>query len=147
MIHPHLVHSDEQIVDTMIELTCLSKSHRVIVAGSDAFDVYLGLYERGFSRVATTTTCRIPCGQHDVALIAGQHSIQALEALVSRIMLFLNTRAIAAVWIASDENQAGKKLRSLLEQAGFRIEAGAKCADGFVLSARRAEWSHVANAA
>ena len=67
------------------------------MAGSNAFDIYLGLYDRGFSRVTTTATCRIPCGQHDVALIAGEHSIQALEAQLVRIMPFLNIPATMAV--------------------------------------------------
>jgi hypothetical protein len=50
MSHPDLVPSNEHIVETMIELTRLSKSHRVIVAGSNAFDIYLGLLRRGFGR-------------------------------------------------------------------------------------------------
>jgi hypothetical protein len=133
-------------METMIGLSRLSKSHRVIVTGSDAFDIYLGLHHRGFSRAVTTATCRIPCGQHDVALVVGQHSIQALEALLVRIVPFLNTRAATAVWVGSDEHH-GKKLQSVLERLGFRMEAGAKCENGFVLSARRCEWSHIANAA
>lgn len=147
MTQPHLIASSEQIMETMIELTRLSKSDRVIAAGSNAFDVYLGLHDRGFSRVATTATCRIPCGQHDVALVAGQHSIQALEALLVRIVPFLNTRATTAVWVGPDEHHRTNKLHLLLARLGFRIEAGAKCENGFVLSARRREWSHTAIAA
>jgi hypothetical protein len=93
MSHPDLVPSNEQIVETMIELTCLSKSHRVIVAGSNAFDIYLGLRHRGFGRAATTVTCRVSCEQHHVALVMGEHSIRALEALLVRIVPLLNTRA------------------------------------------------------
>jgi len=147
MIKPYFIPSNERIMETMIELTGLSKSHRVIVAGSNAFDIYLGLYDRGFSRVTTTATCRIPCGQHDVALIAGEHSIQALEAQLVGIMPFLNILATTAVWSGSNEHQCSMKLQLLLERFGFRIEAGAKCENGFVLSAQRSQSSHIANAA
>jgi hypothetical protein len=50
----------EQVVTAMIELTRLSDLHRTIVAGGDNLAVYLALRQRGFSRVATTSTCRIP---------------------------------------------------------------------------------------
>ena len=147
MIKPDTIRSNELIMDTMIDLTRLTRPQRVIVAGADSFDMYLGLLQRGFARVATMATCRIPCGQHEVALIAGKHSIQTLEALLARIVPFLNTRAIVAVWVDSDERQRGKRLQSLLERLGFRIEAGAKCADGFVLSAQRQAWNPMAKAA
>jgi hypothetical protein len=142
----HAVSAD-RIIETMIELARCSKLHRIIAAGSSAFDIYLGLHHRGFSRAATTSTCRIPCGQHDVALVAGQHSIQALETLLVGIVPFLSTRATVAVWVDSDAHQPGRKLQSLLERLGFRIEAGAKCENGFVLSAQRREWGHMAKAA
>ena len=147
MTQSHLAADDDQIMDTMVDLTRLSKSHRVIVAGSQAFDIYLGLYQRGFCCVATTATCRIPCGQHDVALIVGRHSIQTLETLLFRIVTFLNTRSTLAVWVSSDERQCGRTLPRLLERLGFRIEAAAKCNHGVVLSARRSEWSQLAKAA
>ena len=134
-------------METMISLTRLSKSNRVIVAGSDCFDFYVTLHLRGFCNVATTATCRFPCGQHDVALIAGQHSIQALQHLVSRIASFLNARATMAVWIDAAEPHGGKKLQAMLERLGFRIEAGAKCENGFILSAHRHSWNQIANAA
>lgn len=137
----------ERIMETMIDLTGLSTSYRVIVAGRDAFDVYLGLLHRGFSRVTTTAACRIPCGQHDVALIVGQHSAQAREALLVRIVPFLNARSTMAVWIDSEQHQGGKAIQLLLERLGFRIEAGAKCEKGYVLSAHRRETNHMAKAA
>jgi hypothetical protein len=147
MSGPSHIDSSEPILKTMIELTRLTEAHRVIAAGSSAFDIYLGLYRRGFSRVATTATCRIPCGRHDAALVAGEHSIQGLETLLLRVVPFLNARAVTALWVGSDEHQRGRKLQLLLERLGFRIEAGARCESGFVLSARRHEWSHIANAA
>jgi hypothetical protein len=139
--------SDERILDTMIGLAHAARSHRVIVAGSSSYDVYLGLLERGFSRVATTATCRIPCGQREVALIAGRHSMQAFEALLVRIVSFLNARATMAIWVDFGVHQHGQRLQLLLERLGFRVEAGAKCGHGFVLSARRHEWNQGVNVA
>jgi hypothetical protein len=140
-------HSSDRIMDAMIDLTRLSKSHRVIVAGSDAFDFYVGLHRRSYCNVATTATCRFPCGQHDIAFIAGQHSIRALHELLTRITSFLHARAVVAVWIDATEQQGGKKLQGMLERLGFRVEAGTKCENGFILSARRLECNQMAKAA
>jgi hypothetical protein len=137
----------ERIMETMIELASVSKSHRVIVTGSDSLEIYLGLCRRGYLRVATTATCRMPCGQHDVGLVAGQHSIQALEAILVRIVHFLNTASALAVWIGSHEDGHARRLRVLLERLGFRIEAATQCEQGYVLSARRREASHLLRAA
>jgi hypothetical protein len=147
MTHSLPNRSSEQIIDTMIDLTRLSKSQRVIVAGTDAFDFYVTLHRHGFSNVATTTTSRFPCGQHDVAFIAGQHSIRTLQELLNRIAPFLKPRATVAVWIDVAERHGGKRLQTMLEQLGFRIEAGANCESGFILSAHRHEWSGMAKAA
>jgi hypothetical protein len=62
MVQPHSVASREQVVDTMIDLTRLADPLRAIIAGSDSFELYLTLRRRGFVRVATTATCRIPKG-------------------------------------------------------------------------------------
>ena len=80
MSHPHSGPNREQVIDTMIELTRLSNLHRAIVAGSDSLELYLALRRRGFIRVATMATCRVPRGQHTVGLIAGQNSLAAVEA-------------------------------------------------------------------
>ena len=147
MIESHQIRPAEGVVETMIQLTRAAKSHRVIVAGSNAFDVYLDLLHRGFFRAATTATCRIPCEQHDVGLIAGQHSTQALETLLVRIVPFLTSQAIMAVCVDCDEHQGGMRLQKLLERLGFRIEAGTKCEGGFILAARRDAWNGAAKAA
>ena len=60
MLQPHSVSNREQVIDTMIELTRLSSLRRTIVAGNGSLDLYLALRRRGFVRVATTATCRIP---------------------------------------------------------------------------------------
>lgn len=137
MVQPHSVSNREQVVDTMIELTRLSSLHRAIVAGNGCQEFYLALRRRGFIRVATSATCRIPKGQHAVGLIAGQNSLQAIEAALAEISQFLSASAAIAVLIDSRESGVSLRIRAKLEQMGFRIEAGARCPQGFVLSAVR----------
>jgi hypothetical protein len=145
MANVQLASSSESVIDTMIELVRLGTAQRVIVAGADNLDAYLSLQRRGFARTATTATCRIPCGQHDVGLIIGWHSVKALEQLVARLVNFLHAAAVLAVWVDIPERARSREVRLLLERWGFRVEAGATCGDGFVLSARRQE--RLANAA
>jgi hypothetical protein len=147
MAEPHSVANHEQVVDTMIELTRLSHLHRTIVAGSDGMKFYLALRRRGFLRVATTATCRIPKGQHAVGLITGQNSLQAIEAALAEISQFLSASAAIAVLIDSRESGLSLKIRSKLEQMGFRIEAGVRCQQGLVLSAYRQGFGQMENAA
>jgi hypothetical protein len=137
----------EQVADTMIELTRLSNLHRTIVAGSDRMELYLALRRRGFICVATTATCRIPRGQHAVGLITGQNSLQAVEAALAQISPFLSTSAAIAVLIDSRESGLCLKIRTRLEQMGFRIEAGVRCQQGLVLSAYRQGFGQMENAA
>jgi hypothetical protein len=137
----------EQVVDTMIQLTRLSPLHRAIIAGSDSLELYLELRRRGFVRVATTATCRIPRAQHAVGLITGQNSLQAIEAALARISQFLCTSAAIAVLIETRESGVCLKIRSRLEQMGFRIEAGVRCQQGLVLSAYRQGFGQMENAA
>jgi hypothetical protein len=147
MAEPHSIANREQVVDTMIELTRLSHLHRAIVAGSDGMEFYLALRRRGFLRVATTATCRIPKGQHAVGLITGQNSLQAIVAALAEISQFLSASAAIAVLIDSRESGLSLKIRSKLEQMGFRIEAGVRCQQGLVLSAYRQGFGQMENAA
>jgi hypothetical protein len=147
MVQPRSVSNREQVVDTMIELTRLSNLHRAIVAGSDSLELYLALRRRGFVRVATTATCRIPKGQHAVGLITGQNSLQAIEAALAQISQFLSASAAIAVLIDSRESGFCLKIRTKLEQMGFRIEAGVRCQQGLVLSAYRQGFGQMENAA
>jgi hypothetical protein len=134
---PHSTSSREQVVDTMIDLTRLSNLHRTVIAGSDSMELYLALRRRGFIRVATTETCRLPKRQHAVGLVMGQHSLQAVEAGLVQISEFLSPSATAAVLIDSQEGEFCLRIRARLEQMGFRIEAGVRCREGLVLSAHR----------
>jgi hypothetical protein len=147
MIQPHSVSHREQVVETMIELTRPSHLHRVIVAGSDSMELYLLLRRRGFMRVATIATCRIPRGQHTVGLIGGQNTLQAIEAALARISPFLSSSAAIAVLIDSRESGVCLRIRSRLEQMGFRIEAGVRCQQGLVLSAHRHGFGQMEKAA
>jgi hypothetical protein len=147
MDQPHSVPDREQIIDTMIELTRLSSLHRAIVAGSDSFELYLALWRRGFIRVATTATCRIAKEQHSVGLITDQRSGQDIEAAIALIAPFLSPSAAIAVLISSREGGVCRKIRTRLEQMGFRIEAGVRCQQGLVLSAYRQGFGHMENAA
>jgi hypothetical protein len=143
----HAVPGREQVVDTMIGLTRLSNLHRVIVAGSDSMELYLALRQRGFIRVATTATCRIAKAQHAVGLITDQNSAGAIEAALARISPFLCASAAIAILIDSRESGVCMKIRSRLEQMGFRIEAGVRCRQGLVLSAYRQGFGQLENAA
>jgi hypothetical protein len=147
MDQPHSVTNREQVVDTMIGLTRLSNLHRAIIAGSDGLELYLALRRRGFIRVATTTTCRIPKGEHAVGLITGRDSLQAVEAALAQISQFLSTSAAIAILIDSRESGFCLKIRAKLEQMGFRIEAGVRCQQGLVLSAYRQGFIQMENAA
>ena len=147
MVQLHSIPNREQVIDTMIGLTRLSNLHRTIVAGSDSLELYLALRRRGFVRVAATAICRIPKGQHAVGLITGQNSLRAIEAALAQISQFLSASAAIAVLIDSRESGFCLKIRSKLEQMGFRIEAGVRCQQGLVLSAYRQGYGQMENAA
>ena len=141
MVQLHSVSDQEQVVDTMIGLTRLTNLHRAIVAGSGSTELYLALRRRGFLRAATAATCRIAKGQHAVGLIAGHNSLQAIETALVELSPFV------AVLIDSRETGAGLRIRGKLEQMGFRIEAGVRCQEGFVLSAIRHGYGQMEKAA
>ena len=147
MIQPHSAASREQVIDTMIGLTRLSSLQHAVVAGSDKMELYLALRRRGFVRVATLETARIPRGQHAIGLIAGHDSPGAIEATLTEISPFLSTNAAVAVLIDSRESGFCLKIRTRLEQMGFQIEAGVRCQQGLVLSAHRQGSGQMENAA
>ncbi|MGA7806565.1 hypothetical protein [Bradyrhizobium sp.] len=136
-----------QVLDTMIALTRLSNSLRVILAGKESMEHCLALRQRGFVRVSTPATCRLARGQHAVGLITGQNSLWDIEASLDQIARFLAANAALAVLIDSRESGLGLKVRARLERLGFRIEAGVRCQRGFVLSAYRQGFSQMSNAA
>jgi hypothetical protein len=127
----------EQVVETMISLTRLSNAHRTIIAGNDGIKLYVALKRRGFIRIATPAICNIPRKQHSVGLVAGQKTPAMIEAALSQISPFLSDCATVAILIESREGGLGLKVRTKLQQMGFRIEAGVRCDQGLVLSAYR----------
>ena len=140
--------SDERIVDAMIQLARAATSHRMIVAGPASAEVFLELHRRGYPRVATTQSCRVPCGQHDVALLAWRdYSLKDLETTLDRLVHFLRTAGVLVVWIGSHERLPNQALRRTLERLGFRIEAGTNCENGVAISARRLATNPAAKAA
>ena len=147
MLQPHSAANREQIADTMIGLTRLSHSHRVIVAGSDSLELSLCLRQRGFVHVTTTAACRNPRRQHAVGLITSQGSLLAIEAALTRISQFLTASAAIAVLIDSRESGSSLKVRTRLQQMGFQIEAGVRCQQGLVLSAYRQGFVEMENVA
>jgi hypothetical protein len=131
---------DERIVDVMIQLARATTSHRVIVAGSNHHDMFLELFRRGYSRVTTPKTCRIPCGQFDVALVAwSEHSIKALGATLDWLVHFLSPTGTLVVWVGSHDPMPNQKLRAVLGRLGFSVESGTWCEGGVAVSARRLE--------
>lgn len=147
MVQPYCISNREQVVDTMIGLTRLTTLHRAIVVGSGSMELYLALRRRGYVRAATAMACRIPKAQHSVGLIAGHNSLLAIEAALVEVSPFLGASAVVAVLIDSRETGAGLRIRGKLEQMGFRVEAGVRCQEGFVLSAIRHGFGQMEKAA
>jgi hypothetical protein len=136
-----------QITATLLALTRLADGQRAIVAGSVSDDIHAELLRRGVFRAATMSSCRVACGQYDVAFVVGHGASRGFESLMSKILPFLKVRSAFAVWIDPDQHGHASSIQTLLQQAGFRTEAGSRCGPGFVLSARRLEWKPVAKAA
>src|SRR4051812_25598503 len=110
----------ERIVDTMIELARCSTRQRILVAGSNAPHRLFDLNRRGFSRVATTAICGLPCGQYDVALVQWQaSSIKALETTLDWLVHFLAPEGVLAIWVEPCVQADHRKLVSALERLGF----------------------------
>lgn len=143
-----LIPSIERIVDAMIQLARAAKSHRMIVADSNRAEVFLELHRRGYSRVTTTSTCRVARDRYDVAFVAWrEHSIKALETTLDWLVQLLGPASVLVVWVGPHERTPNKKLRLALGRLGFRIEAGTTCEKGVVVSARRIEASPLSQAA
>jgi hypothetical protein len=137
----------ERMVDTMIDLARVARSHRIVAAGADSLRIHRALYRRGFVRCATAGTCGIPLGQSSAAFIAGDRSYPGLEASLVRVSRFLNATTTIVVSIESEENGLSLRVRAKLEQLGFRIEAGVRCQQAFLLSAYRCNVAAIAKAA
>jgi hypothetical protein len=148
MNEPNPTASGERIIETMIELARCSKLHRIVVAGSKSPHQMFQLHRRGYNRVATTASCGLPRGQYDVAFVDWHlHSIKALETTLDWLVHFLAPTSVLVIWIDSRECTGHRKLGSILERQGFRVEAGTRCEQGFAVSARRLDTNQQAIAA
>lgn len=142
------VAGSKPVLDTMIDLAHARQSHRVVVAGSIALDIYAALYRRGFCRVATATHRSTPSsGGCDVGFIVGYQSLIGLEAALLRVAPLLNGDATIAIWVNAVGRGHGQTVQRLLQATGFVVQSGAKCENGFVLAARRQEGGILANVA
>ena len=133
----------DQILDTMISLTRLASLQRVIVAGDDSMALYLALRRLGFLRATTPAICRIPKAQHGVGLATSRNA--GAEAILDQLSPFLATNAAIALLVGSRDNNF--KIRTKLQNLGFRIEAGVRCTSGLVLSACRQGYGQMERAA
>ena len=148
MLQSHLTPSGEQIIEPMIGLARCSKRHRIIVAGSRRSELMFELYRRGYCRVATTTTCGLPDGQFDVALVDWrQHSINALETTLDWLVHFLTPSGVLVAWLDPQERAGNRALRAMLEEHGLVVEAGTVRAHGSGVAARRCDPYPVSKAA
>jgi hypothetical protein len=138
----------ERITESLVELARCSKLHRIIVAGANGPELMFALHRRGFIRVATTAACGLPQGQYDVALVDWQgRSIKALQTTLDWLVHFLASSAVLVIWIDWPERMANRKLESMLERLGFRVEVGTRCEHGLAISARRRDAAQMAVAA
>ena len=140
MIQSRLMPSSERIIEPMLALARCSKHHRIIVAGSQRSELMFELHRRGYGRVATTTTCGLPDGRYDVALVDWrQHSINALETTLDWLVHFLGPSGVLVAWVDPQERAGSRKLRTMLEAHGFVVEAGTVRDYGSAVAARRCE--------
>jgi hypothetical protein len=140
MIQSRLTPSSERIVEPMLGLARCSKRYRIIVAGAKRSELMFELHRRGYSRVATTTTCGLPDGQYDVALVDWrQHSLNALETTMDWLVHFLRPSGVLVAWVDPQERAGNRKLRALLEAHDFVVEAGTVRDHGSAVAARRCD--------
>jgi hypothetical protein len=140
--------TDERIVDAMIQLARVTKSHRVIVAGTNSAEVLLKLRRRNYLRVTTTKIWLVPCRQFDVALIAWrEQSIKTLKATLDRLAQYVSAFGALVLWIDPHERIANQALGLVVHRLGFRIESGTRCENGIAIAARRLDSVPAAKAA
>jgi len=128
------------ITQTLIGLAHVSKADHVLATGSLGTEILLELHRRGCTRVAATGSCGLPRGQYDVAVVGWRgDSLKALETTLGWLVHFLGPKGVLAVWASRDEGAPDRKLRSMLQRLGFRVEAGTFCENGLAIVARRLE--------
>jgi hypothetical protein len=138
MRNPNVDPIGERTLEAMIELARCSKQQRIIVSGSTGPQLMFELHRRGYRRVATTATSGLPRGQYDAAIVDwGDQSLKCLETTLNWLVHFLGSPAVLVVRLNSCGRKVNRKLESILEELGFRVEAGGRCSHGLMVSARR----------
>jgi len=133
----------DQVIDVFVGLARPSPLDSVIITGNESMELCLSLRRRGFARVATPATCRMPRRRHVIGLVTGQNPVAAL----AQASPFLSVNSAVAVLIESREGKTSMTVRHRLQEMGFRIEAGVRCQRGFVLFAWRRGFSQMEQAA
>ena len=133
----------DQVVETMITLTHLSSFNRAIVAGRDSSELYLALRRRGLVRIGLPSAFRRRKAICAVGLITVRASLAEFETALAQVAPSLGFSATVAVLIKASEGGLASNVRKKLEELGFRIEAGVRCHQGLVLSARRQSFAQM----
>jgi hypothetical protein len=142
------VNSRENVTQTLIGLARLSESRRILLAGSSSNELYGDLYRHGCTHVSTVANCGRPRNQFDALLVAWRReSLEALEKYLGWYLRYLSPHGVLAVWVERDESSVHRRLRSMLDRLGLRIEAGASCPDGLAFAARSVERAQAAKVA
>jgi hypothetical protein len=148
MNHSAPATSGEKIIETMIELARCSKLHRIIVAGSKSLSHMFELHGRGYNRVVTAACYSLRPGRYDVGFVDWRlQQISALEAKLTWLTPFLAPTSVLVIWLDRSESSGHRKLGSVLEKLGFRVEAGTVCEQGLAIAARRRDANQQALAA
>jgi hypothetical protein len=148
MVQARLIPAGKRIIEPMLALARCSKQQRIIVAGSKSAELMFELHRRGLVRVATTSTCGLPAGQYDVALVDWrQRSIKALETTLDWLVDFLSPAGVVVVWVDPQEPAGNRKLRRALEAHGLIVEAGTIREHGCAVSAQRRDMPPISKVA
>ena len=149
MNQSNLTPSGERIIEPMIELARCSKLQRIIVAGSKAPSscsscIAAAIFAWRRPRPAACRTANTTW----LWSIGRQRSIKALETTLDWLVHFLASAGVLVDLGRSRRNAPdNRKLASMLERLGFRVEAGTRCEHGLAVSARRRDAAQMAIAA
>jgi hypothetical protein len=67
----------------------------------------------------------------------GDQSLKSLETTLNWLVHFLDEPAVLVIRLVSRGRGTNRKLQSILEELGFRVEAGGRDDQALVVSARR----------
>jgi hypothetical protein len=138
----------ERIVHGLITLARAKRADRLLVAGHAASEMLLELGRLGFINAFSTRTCSLPQGHYDVAMIAwSEHSVKTLKTTLDWLVRRLRPTGVVTIWIDNPDREAQRWLRLMLDQLGFRIDAGSQIEHGVAVAARRVEIVRAAMAA